>query len=101
MLQTFLIVLGFIGVSVVLMSVGVIFSNLRIKGSCGGLNKVTGDDCMFCDSSDESECKNPIVKIKSYIPQAKSFVLNKSDPNDYHKCKHDEGNPNNTCKSHT
>ena len=35
------------------MAVGVIFSNKRLKGSCGGLNKVLGEDCQICDKKDE------------------------------------------------
>ncbi|AGS40389.1 MAG: (Na+)-NQR maturation NqrM [Cycloclasticus pugetii] len=35
---------------VIFMSVGVIFSNRKIKGSCGGLNNIDGleGDCALC-----------------------------------------------------
>ena len=42
-------------IAVAAMAVGVIFSNREIKGSCGGLGRVTGKDCMFCGKREE--CK--------------------------------------------
>lgn len=46
-LVTFLVFILF----VVAMAVGVIFSNRRIKGSCGGLNSVDGleGECLLCN----------------------------------------------------
>ena len=38
------------------MAIGVIMGKKALKGSCGGLSKVMGDDCMFCEKKDE--CKN-------------------------------------------
>jgi hypothetical protein len=38
------------------MAVGVIFSNKRLKGSCGGLGQIMGEDCMFCEKKEQ--CKN-------------------------------------------
>ena len=37
----------------VAMAIGVIFSNRELKGSCGGLNKLMGEDCQFCDKKDQ------------------------------------------------
>lgn len=37
------------------MAIGVILSNREIKGSCGGLNRVLGEDCMFCEKKDQCE----------------------------------------------
>lgn len=56
-----------------LMAVGVIFGQIRVKGSCGGLNKVTGDSCMFCKGEDQcrDEAKKqaiPVIKLKDYHP---------------------------------
>ncbi|HIG79659.1 MAG TPA: (Na+)-NQR maturation NqrM [Cycloclasticus sp.] len=43
------------------MAVGVIFSNKKLKGSCGGLNNVDGleGDCLLCSNK---KCE----KKKSY-----------------------------------
>ena len=55
-------IISFIVIAVMVsgMAVGVIFSNKELKGSCGGLNKVIGEDCYFCDKKDECT-ENPEV----------------------------------------
>lgn len=52
-METLLFTLGIFSAAVFLMAVGVIFSNKVIKGSCGGLGKVMGKDCDFCDKKDQ------------------------------------------------
>lgn len=54
-METFLFAFAFFAVAILGMAVGVILSNRKLKGSCGGLNKVMGDDCMFCERKEE--CK--------------------------------------------
>lgn len=48
--------LGVLAVIIFGMALGVIFSNKPLKGSCGGLGKLMGDKCQYCDK--ENECKN-------------------------------------------
>lgn len=45
---TFLVFILFVAA----MAVGVIFSNKKLKGSCGGLNNVDGleGDCLLCSN---------------------------------------------------
>ena len=38
-----------------LMAIGVILVGKRLKGSCGGLGSIMGEDCMFCSKA--LECK--------------------------------------------
>lgn len=57
MFKTFLISFVFIGFALVGMAVGVILSNKRLKGSCGGLGAVMGEDCDFCEKKDECESR--------------------------------------------
>ncbi|MGI9450529.1 MAG: (Na+)-NQR maturation NqrM [Geminicoccaceae bacterium] len=55
--DTFLPALGVFLLAVAGMAIGVIFSNRRIKGSCGGLSAVPGADrCGVCgrDLADSS-----------------------------------------------
>lgn len=57
-MEMFLVTLGVLLICVIGMAVGVILSNKELKGSCGGLGRVIGEDCMFC--SKKEECKeNP------------------------------------------
>jgi len=50
---TFAVLLAFM----LLMSLGYIFQGKRIKGSCGGLGKVMGEDCDFCEKKDQCKRK--------------------------------------------
>lgn len=52
-MNTFLITFLVFLLVVSAMAVGVIFSNRKIKGSCGGLNNVDGlegGDCLLCSN---------------------------------------------------
>ena len=46
-------------ITVLAMAVGVIFNNKSLKGSCGGLGTVMGDDCDLCENKDK--CNNKYV----------------------------------------
>jgi len=48
-LVSFSVMVGFMAA----LGVGVIFSDRRLKGSCGGLNKAMGEDCDFCEKKDQ------------------------------------------------
>ncbi len=54
-MEIFFITLAVLLISITGMAVGVILSNKELKGSCGGLNRVIGEDCMFCEKKEE--CK--------------------------------------------
>ena len=48
-MATFGLAFAFLLLIVLGMSLGVIFMNKRIKGSCGGLNAIgDGDECLVC-----------------------------------------------------
>ncbi len=48
-MATFILAFLFLLVITLGMSIGVIFMNKRIKGSCGGLNAIgDGDECLVC-----------------------------------------------------
>jgi hypothetical protein len=55
MIELFLLSFAVVGVAVVGMAIGVILSNRSLKGSCGGLGAIMGDDCMFCEKKDKCE----------------------------------------------
>ncbi|MEM0900397.1 MAG: (Na+)-NQR maturation NqrM [Pseudomonadota bacterium] len=49
-METFLLAFGLLIVVLVGMALGVIFQGKTIKGSCGGLNAVSGaDKCLVCN----------------------------------------------------
>ena len=48
-MQYFILSLALMMVMVLAMAVGVIFSNKSLKGSCGGLGAVMGEDCELCE----------------------------------------------------
>ena len=54
--------------AIIAMAVGVIFSNRKLKGSCGGLGRVMGEDCLFCDKKEECD------KKRSTDEEAMDFV---------------------------
>ena len=54
-MTTFLVTLGVLLTVVCIMAVGVIFSNKVLQGSCGGLGRVLGEDCMICGKKEECE----------------------------------------------
>ena len=55
-MKYFFITLFFMSVAIIGMALGVIFSNKALKGSCGGLGKIMGGDCQFCEKKDQ--CTN-------------------------------------------
>jgi len=58
-MNTFLVTFAAFLFFVAAMAVGVIFSNKRIKGSCGGLNNVDGleGDCLLCNKKCDKKKK--------------------------------------------
>ncbi len=54
------------------MSLGVIFMNKRIKGSCGGLNAIgDGDECLVCHK--EIDPNSPL-KERLQCPRARKML---------------------------
>ena len=54
-MQYFLITLGVLLLVITGMAIGYIFSKKELKGSCGGLGKIMGDDCDFCEKKDQCD----------------------------------------------
>ncbi|MDD0853528.1 (Na+)-NQR maturation NqrM [Halobacteriovorax sp. GB3] len=67
-MKYFIITLGVLLITCLGMAVGYIFSKKELKGSCGGLGKIMGEDCMFCDKKEECdedpELKGECVKLE-------------------------------------
>ena len=48
----------FFSIVVLAMSVGYIFAGKKLQGSCGGLGKLMGKDCDFCEKKDQCQKKD-------------------------------------------
>ena len=59
-MEIFIITFVFLAVIIVLMSLGVILMGKNIKGSCGGLNAISGSDkCSICNK--DIDPNNPLI----------------------------------------
>lgn len=64
-MELFLIIFGVMVLVVMAMSVGVIFSNKPIKGSCGGMSALGMDvACEIC-GGDRNKCENGSDELAS------------------------------------
>tara|TARA_R110000868_G_scaffold204946_3_gene453209 strand:- start:76954 stop:77196 length:243 start_codon:yes stop_codon:yes gene_type:complete len=54
MTELFFVTLIVLVIFMLAMAVGVLVKGKQLQGSCGGLGRVMGEDCMFCDK--KSEC---------------------------------------------
>jgi hypothetical protein len=52
-METYLVTIGFFAVLMLMMAVGVIFSNKPLKGSCGGV----GTECACLEAGTPDACK--------------------------------------------
>lgn len=58
-MEIFLLSLAIVGIALFGMAIGVVISNRALKGSCGGLGNIMGEDCMFCEKKEQ--CKKAEV----------------------------------------
>ncbi len=72
-MKYFLLTLAVLGLTILGMSIGVILANKRLKGSCGGLGAIMGEDCMFCDKKEECEKKKRKEHNESEGPISESL----------------------------
>ena len=62
-MKMFLITLFGMTSFIFLMAIGFILVGKRLKGSCGGLGAIMGEDCMFCSKAEECKKKKEQEKI--------------------------------------
>ncbi|QBF30237.1 (Na+)-NQR maturation NqrM [Thalassococcus sp. S3] len=71
-METFVLAFVFLLLITLGMSVGVIFMNKRIKGSCGGLNAIAdADHCLVCKK--EIDPNSPL-KERLQCPRARKMM---------------------------
>ncbi|GLQ34163.1 hypothetical protein GCM10007939_04460 [Amylibacter marinus] len=71
-METFLLTFGLLVLVMLGMSLGVIFMNKRIKGSCGGLNAIgDADKCLVC--SKEIDPDSPL-RERLECPRARKML---------------------------
>ncbi len=72
-MATFILAFLFLLVITLGMSVGVIFMNKRIKGSCGGLNAIgDSDECLVCHK--EIDPNSPL-RDRLECPRARQMLV--------------------------
>ncbi len=66
LLRTIVAVGGVFAIAIIGMAVGVIFSNRRLRGSCGGLNNMPGAEGSACDlcQNPADECRDPLARFR-------------------------------------
>lgn len=52
-MELFLVTFGIMVMVVAAMAIGAIMGRKPIQGSCGGLGKLMGEDCEFCEKKDQ------------------------------------------------
>lgn len=59
LISVFLVTLAIFGASVLGLAIGVVLSDRRLKGTCGGLSQVTGEggECQMCGTT-TNECQD-------------------------------------------
>lgn len=68
-MATFLLAAIIFGVLFAGMAIGVIFQNKPIKGTCGGLNQMTGGECEIC-GGDPNKCDSETDSDTDNTPPA-------------------------------
>jgi len=71
MTEIYILTFIVLGVALTGMAVGVIFSNKKLKGSCGGLGVVMGEDCMFCEKKEQCDEEKKRTALRK-LPSASS-----------------------------
>jgi thiamine biosynthesis lipoprotein len=66
LLRTIIAVGGVFAIAIIGMAVGVIFSNRRLRGSCGGLNNMPGTEGSACEicQNPADECRDPLARFR-------------------------------------
>ncbi|MEM8627245.1 MAG: (Na+)-NQR maturation NqrM [Pseudomonadota bacterium] len=72
-METFLLAFCLLALVMLGMSLGVIFMDKRIKGSCGGLNAISdADHCLVCNK--EVDPDSPLKERLGGCPRAKKML---------------------------
>ena len=72
-MELFLITFVCLTIIVTIMSLGVMLMGKNIKGSCGGLNAISGSDkCLVCNK--DIDPNNPLIN-KLNCKKSKKFAL--------------------------
>lgn len=81
MTELFLITFVAFAAVMLAMAVGVMFKGKKLQGSCGGLGRAIGEDCMFCDKKDEcttphhdDNCESECSPLKIKVEAGRAFL---------------------------
>lgn len=86
-MATFLFTFGFLALIMLGMSLGVLLMGKTIKGSCGGLNAISGaDKCVVCSKDidpdsplrDKLQCKRARKMVEQMVEQMEAEMRTES-----------------------
>jgi len=69
-MKMFLVTFVFMFSAILMMGIGYFFAGNKLKGSCGGLGKIMGEACHFCEKKEQCKTEEdpaPMSETSFYV----------------------------------